>query len=162
MVLKADYQSILQVFVYSNLPTLMNPDNASHVVVTNAIIPTTPMTPTASTAPNTAMNTTAGTSTTSTSTTAVSTSLSNTSTTTTSTASNSNASTTAINNTTPVLMITPTILQAIQSYVLNNFPDIGLPQDIQQIAKNFLANLPPTVPINNTTSRTSTSAASTS
>jgi hypothetical protein len=58
-------------------------------------------------------------------------------------------------------MITPTVLQAIQSYVINNFPDIGLPQDIQQIAKNFLSNLPPLVSITPTTSSTATPAANT-
>jgi hypothetical protein len=53
-------------------------------------------------------------------------------------------------------MITPSVLQAIQSYVVNNFPDIGLPQDIQQVAKNFLSNLPPLVSITPTTSSTAT------
>jgi hypothetical protein len=55
-------------------------------------------------------------------------------------------------------MITPTVLQAIQSYVVNNFPDIGMPQDIQQIAKNFLSNLPPLISITPTTSSTATPA----
>ena len=64
-------------------------------------------------------------------------------------------------NTSPVIVITPTVLQAIQSYVINNFPDIGLPQDIQQIAKNFLSNLPPLISITPTTSSTSTAAANT-
>ena len=47
----------------------------------------------------------------------------------------------------PVLNIPPEIAEAIQYYVLNNFPNIGLPQDIQQIVKNFFANLPPLIPI---------------
>jgi len=51
-------------------------------------------------------------------------------------------------------MITPNVLQAIQAYVLNNFPDIGLPQDIQEVAKKFLSNLPPLVLITPTTSST--------
>ena len=46
-------------------------------------------------------------------------------------------------NTPPVLFISPEVLQALQSYTLNNFPDIGLPNDIQEVAKNFFANLPP-------------------
>lgn len=54
--------------------------------------------------------------------------------------------------TAPVLVITPETLKALQSYTINNFPDIGLPQDIAQIAKDFIANLPPLIPITPTTS----------
>ncbi|WP_378955968.1 hypothetical protein [Pelosinus sp. sgz500959] len=50
-------------------------------------------------------------------------------------------------DTTSVIVITPEIVKAIQSYVLNNFPNIGLPQDIQEVAKAFFANLPPLIPI---------------
>jgi hypothetical protein len=53
--------------------------------------------------------------------------------------------------TAPVLVITPETLKALQSYTINNFPDIGLPQDIAQIAKDFIANLPPLIPITQTT-----------
>lgn len=53
-----------------------------------------------------------------------------------------NASVATTISTAPVLVISPELLEALQSYVINNFPDIGIPQDIQQIAKNFLANLP--------------------
>ncbi len=53
--------------------------------------------------------------------------------------------------TAPVLVITPETLKALQSYTINNFPDIGLPQDIAQIAKDFIANLPPLIPITPTT-----------
>ncbi|MCE5284954.1 MAG: hypothetical protein LLG02_03765 [Pelosinus sp.] len=41
MPLRPDFQSILAVFVYNNLPVLMNPANAAHVVITNNVIPTT-------------------------------------------------------------------------------------------------------------------------
>ena len=50
-------------------------------------------------------------------------------------------------NTAPVIIISPEIAKALQAYVLNNFPDIGLPQDIQQVAQDFFANLPPLIPI---------------
>jgi hypothetical protein len=53
--------------------------------------------------------------------------------------------------TAPLLVITPETLKALQSYTINNFPDIGLPQDIAQIAKDFIANLPPLIPITPTT-----------
>ena len=59
--------------------------------------------------------------------------------------------TTPTTNTTPVVFITPEVLQALQSYTLDNFPTIGLPKDIQEIAKNFLANLPPLTLITPTT-----------
>jgi len=49
--------------------------------------------------------------------------------------------------TAPVILLSPEIVKALQSYVVNNFPDIGLPQDIQQVAKEFFANLPPLIPI---------------
>ncbi|MBP2660210.1 MAG: hypothetical protein H6Q69_3242 [Firmicutes bacterium] len=55
--------------------------------------------------------------------------------------------------TAPVLVITPETLKALQSYTINNFPDIGLPQDIAQIAKDFIANLPPLIPITQTTQK---------
>ena len=61
----------------------------------------------------------------------------------------------------PTIVITPDVLKAIQAYTLNNFPDIGLPQDIQEIAKEFLANLPPIVPITENTATTLTTATST-
>lgn len=61
----------------------------------------------------------------------------------------------------PTLVITPDVLKAIQAYTLNNFPDIGLPQDIQEIAKEFLANLPPIVPVTQNTATTLTTATST-
>ena len=50
-------------------------------------------------------------------------------------------------NAIPVIIFPPQIVDALQTYVLDNFPDIGLPQDIQQVAKNFFANLPPLIPI---------------
>ncbi|SFL35596.1 hypothetical protein [Pelosinus propionicus] len=59
-------------------------------------------------------------------------------------------------STAPVLVITPETLQALQSYTINNFPDIGLPQDIAEIAKDFIANLPPLIPINQNTAVTAT------
>lgn len=57
-------------------------------------------------------------------------------------------------NTSPVIFITPEVLQALQSYSLNNFPDIGLPNDIQEVAKNFLATLPPLILLTPTTAAT--------
>jgi len=114
LALKPDFQDQLQIFIFSNLPLLMNPNNAMNVVVSNEIIPTTPTTPTTPT------------------------------------------SATPTIDTASLIIISPDILKALQSYVLNNFPDIGLPQDIQQIAKSFLANLPPLIPIAPTTSVTAT------
>ncbi|AIF53430.1 hypothetical protein [Pelosinus sp. UFO1] len=61
----------------------------------------------------------------------------------------------------PTIVITPDVLKAIQAYTLNNFPDIGLPQDIQEIAKEFLANLPPIVPVTQNTATTLNTATST-
>lgn len=115
MALKVDFQNTLEIFVFSNLPVLMNITNAMHVVVSNTITPTTPTNPTIPVS-------------------------------------------TPINTTTitpiPTLVITPDVLKAIQAYTLNNFPDIGLPQDIQEIAKEFLANLPPIVPVTQNTAIT--------
>jgi len=106
LVLKADFQTTLQVFIFSNLPMLMNSANATNVVVTTDIVPTTPIS----------------------------------------------------TDTTPVIIIPPDVLQALQSYTLNNFPNIGLPQDIQQLAQQFISNLPPLIPITPTTSSTATPA----
>jgi len=103
MVLQADFQNILQYFVYSNLPILMNPSNANHLIVTNTIIPTSPTA-----------------------------------------------------DTTPVIVVTPDVLEAIKSYTINNFPDIGLPKDIQEIANNFFANLSPLISLTPTTAVAST------
>jgi hypothetical protein len=41
MPLRPDFQSILAVFVYNNLPVLMNPANAFRVVITNNVTPIT-------------------------------------------------------------------------------------------------------------------------
>ncbi len=56
----------------------------------------------------------------------------------------------------PVLVITPETLQALHSYTINNYPDIGLPQDIAEIARDFIANLPPLIPINQNAAVTTT------
>ena len=37
------------------------------------------------------------------------------------------------------LVIPPEVQIALQVYVFNNFPNLGLPSDIQQIAKDFFA-----------------------
>lgn len=136
MALKPDFQNALQYYVYTNLPVLMNPFNARNVVVTNAIIPTPPTTPTTpitstliAAVPTTLITNTSITSSTSTSTTPI-------------------ISSTSIS---PVITITPEVLQALQAYTLNNFPDIGLPTDIQGIAKNFFANIPPLILVTPTT-----------
>lgn len=100
----------------------MNPANARNVVVSNRIIPTTPSIATTATATTTPPAATVSVP----------------------TPSISAAQTI---NAAPVLNIPPEIAEAIQSYVLNNFANIGLPQDIQQIAKNFFTNLPPLTPI---------------
>ncbi len=102
MALRSDFQVILQSFIYTNLPVLMNPSNAINVVIANQVITTNP-------------------------TVAIS------------------VATTI--NAAPVIIFPPQIVDALQTYVLDNFPDIGLPQDIQQVAKNFFANLPPLIPI---------------
>jgi len=67
-------------------------------------------------------------------------------------------STTSTIDTNPVIIISPEIVKALQSYTLNNFPDIGLPQDIQQIATDFFANLPPLIPVSPTIAVTITAA----
>lgn len=95
-----DFHDILVVFVYNNLPILMNPANATNVVVSNSIVPTAPTTPTSTTAPT---------------------------------------------STTPVITIDPSLLQSLQAAALNNFTNLGLPLDIQQIAQNFFSNLPPSI-----------------
>jgi len=75
----------------------MNPGNAANVVVSNDIIPTTPISP--------------------------------------------------VSTVDTLLIISPDLLKALQAYTVNNFPNIGLPQDIEQIAKDFIANLPPVIPV---------------
>lgn len=140
VVLKPDFQNTLRYFVYTNLPLLMNPDNARNIIVTNAIIPTTPTTPTTPITPISSAP--------------ISTIVSVSSTTDTTT-----TVTTSTTSTAPVLTITPEVLQALQSYTLNNFPDIGLPTDIQEITKIFLANIPPLVLITPTTATPITAAA---
>lgn len=37
------------------------------------------------------------------------------------------------------IVITPEVLMALKPYVLNNFSDLGLPQDIQDIVRQFFA-----------------------
>lgn len=113
LALKSDFQDTLEFFIFTNLPTLMNPTNAMNIVIAPEIFPTLPTTPTSAT-PTTA--------------------------------------------TAPVIVIAPDILKALQAYILNNFPDIGLPKDIQQVAKQFIVNLPPLIPITSATSTTSTPA----
>ncbi len=103
MPVKPDFHDILVVFVYNNLPILMNPANATNVVVSNSIVPTTPTTPTTQTP------------------------------------------TTTLASTTPVITIDPSLLQSLQAAALNNFTNLGLPLDIQQIAQNFFSNLPPSI-----------------
>ena len=111
MALKPDFQDALQAFIYSNLPILMNPNNAKNVVISNNIFFTTAITATTPTVPIPSI------------------------------------SATQTISTAPVIVIPPEFVEALQSYILNNFPNIGLPQDIQQVAKNFFANLPPIIPI---------------
>lgn len=41
MVLRRDFQDILSVFIYTNLPVLMNPGNALRVVVSSSALPST-------------------------------------------------------------------------------------------------------------------------
>ena len=104
----------------------MNPNNAKNVVVANAILPTSPTVPISANqsvpiSANQSVPISAN-----------------------QTVSISATPTIGI---APVLFFPPEIVEALQSYVLNNFPDIGLPQDIQQVTKNFFANLPPLIPI---------------
>ena len=124
MALKPDFQDALQIFIYSNLPILMNPANAMNVVVSNEInpiTPTTPITPTIANTPTAITPTTA--------------------------IATAPISTNPAIGTAPILTISPQLLSALQSYAINNFPDIGIPRDIQQVAKNFIANLPPLLSI---------------
>lgn len=130
MALKPDFQNALRTFIFLNLPVLMNPANAMNLVVSTTINPTvptvpiTPITPINPTVPIGAVALTEP-------------DVSITPTTDTDTA----------DVTPPTIFITPELLNALQSYVVNNFPDLGLPQDIQQVAKEFFVNLPPVVPI---------------
>ncbi|MBC8015334.1 MAG: hypothetical protein H7X79_06265 [Sporomusaceae bacterium] len=134
MALKPDFQNALQTFIFLNLPVLMNPANAMNLVVSTTIIPTlptipiTPITPINPTVPiGTAVPTAPVLSTDQT--------------------LDTDADTEIVTVTAQPIFITPEALQALQAYVVNNFPDLGLPQDIQQVAKEFFANIPPVVPV---------------
>lgn len=119
MPVSPDFHDILVIFVYNNLPILMNPANARNVVVSTSIVPMTPTTPTTPT------------------------------------------STTTLASTTPVITIDPSFLQALQAAALNNFTNLGLPLDIQQIAQNFFSNLPPSILSSTATTTVVTSTAAT-
>jgi hypothetical protein len=129
--LSSDFHDILEIFVYNNLPLLMNPLAAAATFTTTlpvaatgltaAITPTTtttavitPITPTAA-APVTT-------------TTAV-------------TAPVSLAVTTSSPDV-QAKIFTPDVLVALQTAVFNNFSDLGLRSDIQQLADIFFAALP--------------------
>jgi len=101
--LGSDFQNILEVFIFTNLPLLTNPNVVQTAVISNAIVPTAPTVPLAPTTPE--------------------------------------ASTAA--PTTTTLVITPEVLLALQAASLNNFKDLGLRQDLTDIAQVFFANLPP-------------------
>lgn len=98
----------------------MNPMNAMNLVVSTTITPTTPIVPTTPTTPVSS---------------------------TPPTTPNLSTTTTPESAAAPQIFITPDVLQALQAYVVNNFPDLGLPQDIQQVTKQFFVNIPPVVPV---------------
>ena len=123
MALKLDFQQALETFIYQNLPILMNPMNAMNIVVSTTITPinpTSPMTPTTPTSPISPV-----------------------------------VSATPLLAMNPTLdsisassiVITPEVLRALRAYVVNNFPDLGLPKDIQEVTKNFFVNLPTVIPV---------------
>ena len=64
-------------------------------------------------------------------------------------------------STTPVIAIDPSLLQALQAAALDNFTNLGLPLDIQQIAQNFFSNLPPSILSSTATTTAVTSTAAT-
>jgi len=49
--LSSDFQNILEVFIFTNLPVLTNPNAAKSVLFTNNIVPTTPTSPIVPTTP---------------------------------------------------------------------------------------------------------------
>jgi hypothetical protein len=100
--ISSDFEDILTVFVYTNLPVLMNPANAMNVVVVSDT--TTPTATITSITPNVPVTTTA-----------------------------------------PTIVIAPELITALQAGVINNFTDLGLPPDIQEITQQFFALLPTTV-----------------
>lgn len=132
MALKPDFQNALQTFIFLNLPVLMNPANAMNLVVSTTIIPTVPTIPIT---PITPMNPTIPIGTVVPTAPVLSATLT------------LDADTDTVTVTAQPIFITPEVLEALKSYVVNNFPDLGLPQDIQQVAKEFFANIPPVVPI---------------
>ena len=133
MPVSPDFQDVLTTFIYDNLPVLMNPTNALQVVVTNA---TTPALPTFPPQPLTPINPV-----------------------TPLTQPTVASGLAADTSTMPVIVISPDILQAIQAAALNNFTDLGLPADIEEIAKAFFANLPPLTTTNTQTTTTATNIA---
>ncbi|BBB92110.1 MAG TPA: hypothetical protein PKA28_05445 [Methylomusa anaerophila] len=107
MALKPDFENVLTVFVYLNLPVLMNPGNAINIVVSAVPIPTPPTTAT---------------------------------------------------GTIQTLVISPDLLLALQTASLNSFTDLGLPKDIEEIAKNFFALLSPVISVTATSTVVSSAA----
>ncbi|SMC86757.1 hypothetical protein [Sporomusa malonica] len=50
-----------------------------------------------------------------------------------------NAPPTSATPDTDTIVVTPEVLSVLQTYVLNNFPNLNLPSDIQAVAKQFFA-----------------------
>lgn len=135
MAITKDFRDLIEVFAYSNLPLLMNPvagANAISTVITpmgltssataNPSLLPNPVLPTTPTAPTGLL--------TSISPTVPTTPLS------------------AITPTTvPLIGISPELLPSLQAAVLDNFTDLNLPADIQQLVQQFFAFLPSTPPI---------------
>lgn len=131
MPVSPDFRDVLTTFIYNNLSVLMNPTNAFQVVVTNTTTPTIPAFPTQPVTPvNPVTPITQPTVT---------------------------AGLTVDTSTTPTIVISPEIIQALQAAVVNNFTDLRLPADIEEIAQEFFANLPPLIASNTQTTTTSTS-----
>ena len=127
MPLRSDFQNILEVFIYNNLPVIMNPASAQSAVFTDQIVPTAPIKPTTPIRPITPI---------------------------TSAESVNSPALTSLSRP-PVISITPQVVLALQTAALNSFSDLGLRPDLQQIAQIFFSNLT-TNPLDFTTVSTPT------
>lgn len=141
MPLNADFHDILEIFIYTNLPLLMNPLAAAANFTTTSSVAATNLT-TALSSTSTVSGTVASSSpvrtptgarpvTTGTVVTAV--------------------IPPAISTASPAIpskALPPSVIVSLQSSVLDNFNELGLNADIEELARVFFANLPAVPPAN--------------
>jgi len=129
--LPSDFQNILQEFVYTNLPSLINPNTIQSAVFTAAVQstpPTTPLTPVTPLIPSAAFNAVPA-----------------------AAAAAAPAPSAVVPAggaapavpPAPVIVIPPQVVPALQAASLSNFRELGLPGDFQEIAQIFFSILPP-------------------